>query len=123
MTGLRWPVAGLALQNVGRRKVRTALLMTAVAVGCATVFAGGVTMRSIGASSAVGFSRLGADLMVVQADALSNITAALLTVEPTDQTIDAELLAAPIAGIAAWRRSACSAPINPVSATTQKASI
>jgi putative ABC transport system permease protein len=97
---LRWVLAGLALQNVGRRKARTALLAGAVAISCAIVFAGAVMLRSIGASMAVGFSRLGADLMVVPADALINITAALLAVEPTDQTVDANLLAAPIAGIA-----------------------
>ena len=100
MTQLRWLLAGLALQNVGRRKARTALLAAAVAISCAIVFAGGVMLRSIAASMAVGFSRLGADLMVVQADALTNITAALLAVEPTDQTIQADLFGAPIAGVA-----------------------
>ena len=100
MTQLRWLLAGLALQNVGRRKARTALLAAAVAISCAIAFAGGVMLRSIAASMAVGFSRLGAGLMVVQADALTNITAALLAVEPTDQTIQADLFGAPIAGVA-----------------------
>jgi putative ABC transport system permease protein len=39
-----------------------------------------------------GFSRLGADLMVVAQNALTNITVALLTVEPTSETLDADLL-------------------------------
>ncbi len=41
---------------------------------------------------AVGFSRLGADLMVVPQNALTNITAALLTAEPTGEVLDADLL-------------------------------
>jgi putative ABC transport system permease protein len=100
VTGFRWLLAGLALQNIGRRKVRTALLMAAVAVSCAVVFAGSVLLRSIEASMSVGFSRLGADLLVAPADALINITAGLLTVEPTDQTVPAGLMAAPISGVA-----------------------
>jgi putative ABC transport system permease protein len=95
----RWLLPGLALQNIARRKLRTALLAAAVAVSCAIVFAGAVLLRSIDASMSVGFSRLGADLMVVPADALINITAGLLTVEPTDQTVSADLLTGPIAGI------------------------
>ncbi|HEY7578242.1 MAG TPA: ABC transporter permease [Acetobacteraceae bacterium] len=90
----------LALQNVARRKLRTALLAAAVAVSCAVVFAGGVLLRSIVASMSVGFNRLGADLMVVPAEARINITAGLLTVEPTEQTVAAHLLDGPLAGIA-----------------------
>ncbi len=96
----RWLLVGLALQNVGRRKARTALLVAAVAISCAVVFAGAVTMRSIGASIAVGFSRMGADMMAVPAEALTNITAALLTVEPTERTMDAAAFAAPVPGVA-----------------------
>jgi putative ABC transport system permease protein len=48
-----------------------------VAVSCAVVFAGGVLLRSIDASMSVGFSRLGADLLVAPADVLINITAGL----------------------------------------------
>src|SRR5882757_4260456 len=94
-------LVGLALQNLGRRKTRTALLLAAVAISSAIVFTGAVLMRSIGTSTAVGFSRLGADLMVVAGGTLANITAALLTVEPTDLTLDADVLdQAQIAGIA-----------------------
>ncbi len=42
---------------------------------------------------AVGFTRLGADMMVVPEGALTNITAALLTVEPTDLVLDQDLFA------------------------------
>lgn len=91
---------GLSLRNLGRRKTRTLLLIVAVAISSAVVFAGVVLLRSIDRSMAVGFSRLGADLMLVPAGTLTNITAALLTVEPTDTTVSAELLArSPLLGI------------------------
>lgn len=97
----RWLLARLALENLGRRKTRTGLLLAAVALASAIAFAGAVTMRSIETSMAVGFSRLGADLMVVAEQALANITVALLTVEPTDQVVDADLIArAQLSGIA-----------------------
>jgi putative ABC transport system permease protein len=82
----------LALQNLGRRRTRTTLLISAVAISSAIVFTGIVMLRSIETSMAGGFSRLGADLMVVTQNTLTNITAALLTVEPTDQTLDADLI-------------------------------
>ncbi|MEW6254386.1 MAG: ABC transporter permease [Pseudomonadota bacterium] len=91
--GPRFLLARLALQNLGRRRIRTALLVAAVALSCAIAFAGAVVMRSIETSMSVGFSRLGADLMVVSRDALTHLTAALLTVEPTDSTLPADLLA------------------------------
>jgi putative ABC transport system permease protein len=87
-----WTLGRIALQNLGRRKTRTTLLISAVAISSAIVFTGTVMMRSIENSMAVGFSRLGADLMVVTQNTLTNITAALLTVEPSDQTLDADLI-------------------------------
>lgn len=84
-------LANLALQNLGRRKARSLLLMAAVAVATGVIFTGATLMRSIDRSMAVGFARLGADLMVVPEGALTNITAALLVVEPTDLTLDGDL--------------------------------
>ena len=89
---MRWLLANLALQNLGRRKARTLLLIAAVAVGSGALFAGATLMSSIERSMAVGFTRMGADLMVVPDGALTNITAALLTVEPTDLVLEADLL-------------------------------
>jgi putative ABC transport system permease protein len=85
-------LANLALQNLGRRKARSLLLIAAVAIGSGVVFTGATLMRSIDDSMAVGFTRLGADLMVMPEGALTNITAALLTVEPTDLVLDADVL-------------------------------
>jgi len=94
-------LASLALQNLGRRKARSFLLVAAVAVASGVVFTGATLMRSIDRSMAVGFTRLGADLMVVPEGALTNITAALLVVEPTDLVLDRDAFAkARLAGIA-----------------------
>jgi putative ABC transport system permease protein len=93
-------LASLALQNLGRRRARSFLLIAAVAIGSGVVFTGATLMRSIDDSMAVGFTRLGADLMVAPEGALTNITAALLTVEPTDLVLDADALSrAPLASI------------------------
>src|SRR5947209_7771201 len=100
---MRWLLLSLALQNLGRRKARTLLLVAAVALGTGVVFTGATLMQSIERSMTVGFARLGADLMVVPEGALTNITAALLTVEPTELTLDAAALAK--AGIASIARS------------------
>ncbi|WP_295144888.1 ABC transporter permease [uncultured Reyranella sp.] len=97
-------LASLALQNLGRRKARSLLLIMAVAVASGVVFTGATLMRSIDSSMAVGFTRLGADMMVVPEGALTNITAALLTVEPTDLVLDQDLFAK--AGIASVGRAA-----------------
>lgn len=93
LSGMRWILGGLALRNLGRRTARTTLLVAAVSISSAIGFAGTVMTRSIESSLQVGFSRLGADLMVVSQDALANITTALLTVEPTDKTVNADLFA------------------------------
>ena len=82
----------LALQNLGRRTARTLLVLAAIAVCSGAMFAGTVLMRSIENSMEVGFTRLGADMLVVPEGTLTNITAALLTAEPTDLTLDAGLL-------------------------------
>lgn len=97
---MRWLLLSLALQNLGRRKARTLLLIAAVALGSGVVFTGATLMRGIDRSMAVGFTRLGADLTIVPEAALTNITAALLTVEPGDLVLDGDALArAPIASL------------------------
>lgn len=90
---MRRLLLSLALQNLGRRKARSLLLVAAVALGSGVVFTGAVLMRSIDRSMEVGFTRLGADMMVVPEGALTNITASLLVVEPTELTLDADTLA------------------------------
>jgi len=90
---MRWLLVSLALQNLGRRKARSLLLIAAVALGSGVVFTGAVLMQSIERSMTVGFTRLGADMMVVPEGALTNITASLLVVEPTDLVLDADVLA------------------------------
>ena len=102
--GLRWLLASLALQNLGRRKARSFLLIAAVAVASGGVFTGATLMRSIDNSMAVGLTRMGADMMVVPEGTLTNITSALLVVEPSDLVLDADIFAK--AGLASVRRAA-----------------
>ncbi len=90
---MRWLLLSLALQNLGRRKARSLLLIAAVALGSGVVFTGAVLMQSIDRSMAVGFTRLGADMMVVPEGALTNIAASLLVVEPSELVLDADVLA------------------------------
>jgi putative ABC transport system permease protein len=90
--GIRFLLWSLALQNLGRRKARTLLLLAAVAICSGAVFTGAVLMRSIESSMDMGFTRLGADMLVLPGGTLTNITAALLTAEPTDLTLDDDML-------------------------------
>jgi putative ABC transport system permease protein len=93
MAGPRpWLFLRLAVQNLGRRPVRAALLALTVAVGVAAVFTALTLRRALDVSLAVGFSRLGADLLVVPRATTVNLTSALLTVEPTPHTLDVRLL-------------------------------
>ena len=103
--GIRFLLASLALQNLGRRKARTCLLVAAVAICSGAVFTGAVLMRSIESSMDVGLTRLGADVLVAPEGTLTNITAALLTAEPTDLTLDSSILGR-LAGLKGIRRVA-----------------
>src|SRR5262249_4943947 len=90
--GVSFLLASVGLQNRRGREARTLLMLAGVSICSGAVFTGGVLMRSIDSSMAVGFTRLGADMLVVPAGALTNITAALLTAEPTDLTLDDSVL-------------------------------
>jgi putative ABC transport system permease protein len=81
----------LALQNLGRRRLRTILLVLAVAIGSGAVFGALTLLYGIQRSMNAGFRRLGADLLVVPDATMVNLTAALLTVQPTMETLDARL--------------------------------
>ena len=81
----------LALQDLSRRPTRTMLLALAVALGTGAVFGVLTLLLGVERSMTAGFRRLGADLLVVPEVTLVNLTAALLTVEPTTETIDRRL--------------------------------
>jgi putative ABC transport system permease protein len=89
---LRWPFARLALQNLGRRPARAGVLALAVALGVGTAFAALVARQAVATSTAVGFGRMGADLLVVPKDALVNVSPALLTVEPGPLTLPSSVV-------------------------------
>jgi len=82
----------LALQNLGRRRMRTILLVLAVALGSGAVFGALTLLHGIERSMTAGFHRLGADLLVVPEATMVNLTAALLTVQPTVETLDGRLV-------------------------------
>jgi putative ABC transport system permease protein len=98
----RWLLVRLAAQNVGRRRLRAIFLGAAVMLGVGIGFASFVAGWALWQGMAQSFSRMGADLVVVPRATLVNITASLLTVQPTDETLAANLAAriAAIPGVA-----------------------
>src|SRR6516165_1667558 len=85
----RWLLLRLAAQNVGR--LRAILLAAAVMLGVGVGFAGFVTGWALSNGIAASLARMGADLLVVPHNTLVNITASLLTVQPTDATLPSDL--------------------------------
>jgi putative ABC transport system permease protein len=100
-----WLLIRLAAQNVGRRPMRAIFLGAAVMLGVGIGFASFVAGWALREGMAVSFSRMGADLLAVPRATLVNITSSLLTVQPTDETLPAEL-AQRIAAIAGIERVA-----------------
>src|SRR5262245_8671866 len=88
----RFLLGSLAFQTLGRRKARTLLLIAAMTACGGALRTGAVLRRSSETSMAVGFTRLGADMLIVPAGTLINITATLLTAEPTELTLDGGML-------------------------------
>jgi putative ABC transport system permease protein len=86
----RWLLVRLAAQNVGRRRLRAIFLGVAVMLGVGVGFASFVAGWALREGMATSFARMGADLVVVPRATLVNITASLLTVQPTDETLAAE---------------------------------
>src|SRR5262245_225533 len=100
--GDQWLLMRLAAQNVSRRPVRALLLGAAVMLGVGIAFAAFVAGWALREGIATSFSRMGADLLVVPRTTLVNLTSSLLTVQPTDATLPADLgpSIAAIAGVA-----------------------
>jgi putative ABC transport system permease protein len=94
----RWLLIRLGAQNVGYRRLRALFLGAAVMLGVGIGFASFVAGWALREGIVTSFARMGADLVVVPRSTLVNITSSLLTVQPTDQTLAAEL-AQQIAGI------------------------
>ena len=87
----RWLLMRLAAQNVGRRRLRAIFLGVDVMLGVGIAFASFVAGWALRDGMTTSFSRMGADLVVVPRATLVNITASLLTVQPTDETLAADL--------------------------------
>lgn len=87
-------LARLILCNLTRRRLRSGVLMVAVGLVAALGFLSVNLVGRLERSLLQGFERLGADLLVVRADAQVNLTQALLTVEPEAPPLEAGVLAA-----------------------------
>ncbi|HEY1259042.1 MAG TPA: ABC transporter permease [Stellaceae bacterium] len=87
----RWLLLRLAAQNVGRRRLRALFLGAAVMLGVGVGFAGFVIGWALSAGVAASLARMGADILVVPEGTLVNLTAGLLTVQPTAATLPADL--------------------------------
>lgn len=85
-------VARLALKNLRRKPVRTALLVAVVAALTGTLVAGVLVVSSAATALRRGADRLGADILVVPAQAEVSIRAALLSGEPTQFLMDRSVL-------------------------------
>lgn len=73
----------LALRNLQRKPFRTYVLALAIAIAIGAVFATATVMWGVERSLGLGFSKFGADALVVPRGALVNIKSALLTGEPS----------------------------------------
>jgi putative ABC transport system permease protein len=78
----------LSLQNLKRKPFRTYALALAVAIASGAVFSTATVMWGVERSLQVGFSKFGADLMVLPKGALVSMKAALLTGEPSTFYMD-----------------------------------
>jgi putative ABC transport system permease protein len=98
----RWMLARVAAQNLGQSRLRAIFLGLAVMLGVGVGFASFVAGWALHAGIATSFARMGADLVVVPSATLINLTSSLLTVQPTEETLDAEMATAlgSIAGVA-----------------------
>jgi putative ABC transport system permease protein len=85
-------IFSLALKNLQRKPFRTWALAIAVAIAGAAVFATATVMWGIERSLEIGFSKFGADLLVVPRNALVNMKSALLTGEPSTFYMKADIL-------------------------------
>jgi putative ABC transport system permease protein len=103
-----WLLIRVAAQNVARNRLRAILLGVAVMLGVGIGFASFVAGWAVRTGIATSLSRMGADLAVVPRETLVNITSSLLTVQPTDSSLDSgigrSIAAIPgIAGVASQR--------------------
>jgi putative ABC transport system permease protein len=84
-------LVGLAIQNLLRKPFRTYALALAVAIAGGAVFSTATVMWGVERSLDVGFSKFGADLLVVPKGALVGMKTALLTGEPSTFYMPASL--------------------------------
>ena len=86
--------AGLIVRGISGRRLRSLLLLAAVALVSGMGFVSVATVGTLERTLVVGFERLGADLLVVREEARVNLTQALLAVEPDAPPLPAPVLEA-----------------------------
>ena len=82
----------VAIRNLKRKVTRTWLLFAIVAVVACTLFSATLFLKSINNALKLGTYRLGADLLVVPANAETNAKSALLSGEPTQFLMEKSVL-------------------------------
>lgn len=87
----RFLLLRLAAQNIGRRLLRSLLLGVAIMIAVGVAFSGAILGWTLRDGILTSFSRMGADLVIVPQGTLVNLTSTLLTVQPTELTLDASL--------------------------------
>ena len=89
---MEWKIAALAQKNLRRKIFRSLAIIAAVTVVAATLFSVTTIMESVEQSLERGTARLGADLMVVPAQAETAARSALLTGKPSAFYMDKALV-------------------------------
>jgi len=80
---MRMDLLYLALQNIKKRKFRTAGVVVAIAIASATLFSSIILMKSMSSSLELGIAQLGADIMVVPRGTEEPLSAVLLGSAPS----------------------------------------
>ena len=82
----------LAVRNIRRKLFRTVSIVVSVAAAAATLFSATMVIYSVKRSIGVGAERLGADVLVVPAEAETKAREALITGEPSTYYMDRSVL-------------------------------
>jgi len=92
LSGTKLGLFYLAKKNLGRKLVRTVSIILSVAVVAGTLFSATMVIYSVKQSIRVGTERLGADVIVVPAEAETKARSALITGEPSTYYMDKKVL-------------------------------
>jgi len=92
LSGTRLGLFYLAKKNLGRKLFRTVSIVLSVAVVAGTLFSATMVIYSVKQSIRVGTERLGADVLVVPAEAETKAREALISGEPSTYYMPSDIL-------------------------------